>query len=129
MNKQTHGDFTKYPKIFARAYWSAFQGEAKKEINDNRNDFVEEFGIKGHYKMPKYMYKRLEHLMDHNTKLKIDHIETYKTNDNECVIINSPYYVTQQDEEALLSNGYVKYKPLYTNDAVTFIYVTHIGRI
>lgn len=128
MIKKTHGDFTKYPKIFASAYWSAFQGEAKKEINDNRNDFVTEFGIKGHYKMPQYMHKRLEHLMDRNDFVKIDHIETYKTMDNKCVIVNSPYYVIQQDEDALLSKGYVKYKPLYNNDAVTFIYVTHIGR-
>ena len=121
-------DRTKYKKIFSGSYWGAFKCEINESIIDNRNKFVEEKGINSYYNMPKYMIRRLEHMMDRNKSKMFDHIETYKTKDNKCVIVNSPYYVMQQQEEALLSKGYVKYKPLYNNDAVTFIYVTHIGR-
>jgi hypothetical protein len=84
----THKDFTKYPKLFATVYWGRFEGEAKKEVIDNRNDFVTEFDISGQYEMPKYMCKKLEKLID-PYQLTIDHIETYKTKDNKCVIVKA----------------------------------------
>jgi regulation of enolase protein 1 (concanavalin A-like superfamily) len=130
MFKHTHANYTKYPKIFGRAYWGAFEGEASKDINDNRNDFVAEFEIKGYYKMPKYMYQKCGNLLSNHTSngVKIDHIETYKTKDNRCIIVNSPYSVSQAEEAKILAEGYIKYKPLYNSMATTYIYITNIGR-
>lgn len=122
-------DRTKYKKIFSGSYWGAFKCEIDESIIDNRNKFVEEKGIKSYYNMPKYMIRRLEHMMNRNKSKMFDHIETYKTNDNKCVIVNSPYDVTEDNEKAIMDLGYVKYKPLYGEATNTYIYVTHIGRI
>ena len=120
---------TKHPKIYACSYWGHFKYEIEnQDIIDNRNNFVTEFGIKAYYRMPNYMTRKHEQMLDRNTKCKIDHTETYKTRDNKCVIVNSPYYVTDEQEQALLELGYVKYKPLYSITAPTYIYVTNIGR-
>jgi hypothetical protein len=119
---------TKHRKIFAGSYWGAFKCEIDQSIIDNRNEFVEEFGIKSYYHMPKYMDKRLEHMMDRNNSKMFDHIETYKTKDNKCVIVNSPYHVTEQTEQKLNELGYVEYKPLYGESTKTYIYITNIGR-
>ena len=120
---------TKYPKIYACSYWGHFKDEDESpEIIDNRNNFITEFNIKSYYRMPKYMIRKHEKMMDYNTKISIDHIETYKTRDNKCVIVNSPYCVTDESEKVLLDLGYVKYKQLYSNSATTYIYVTNIGR-
>jgi len=120
---------TKYPKIYACSYWGHFKNEDESpEIIDNRNNFITEFNIKAYYNMPKYMYRKHEKMMDYNTKFSIDHIETYKTRDNKSVIVNSPYCVTEETEKELLELGFVKYKPLYSNSATTYIYVTNIGR-
>jgi hypothetical protein len=130
MFKKTHSDFTKYPRIFGRAYWGAFEGEAKQDINDNRNDFVTEFGVKGYYHMPKYMFQKCGNLLSHQVSngVKIDHVETYKTKDNRCIIVNSPYSVTIEEEQKIIAQGYIKYKPLYNDMATTYIYTTPIGR-
>lgn len=126
---KTHSDFTKYPKTFGRAYWGAFEGEAAKDINDNRNDFVTEFGVKGHYKMPKYMLRKHSDKTERSlSKIKIDHIETYKTKDNRCIIVNSPYSVSAEEEEKIIAQGYIKYKPMYNWMATTYIYITPTGR-
>lgn len=120
---------TKHPKIYACCYWGHFKNEEEdQEIIDNRNNFIPEFNIKAYYRMPKYMTRKCEKIVDLNTKYKIDHIETYKTRDNKCVIVNSPYFVTDQEEKDLLELGYVKYKPIYSTSAKTYVYVTDIGR-
>jgi hypothetical protein len=130
MLTKTHSDFTKYPKIFGRAYWGAFEGEAKQHINDNRNDFVTEFGVKGHYNMPQYMFQKCGNLLSYHVTngAKIDHVETYKTKDNRCIIVNSPYSVSAEEEEKIIAQGYIKYKPMYNDMATTYIYTTPIGR-
>lgn len=127
---KTHADFTKYPRIFGRAYWGAFEGEAEKDINDNRNDFVAVFGVKSYYHMPKYMYRKCANVLSYhvNNGVKIDHIETYKTKDNRCIIVNSPYSVSEEEEEKIIAQGYIKYKPMYNWMATTYIYITPIGR-
>ena len=120
---------TMHRRIYSPTYWGQFRHTInEQEIIDNRNNFVGEFNIKSHYRIPQYMRRKCEQMLDRNTKRKIDHTETYKTHDNKCVIVNSPYYVTDDDEKALLDLGFVKYKPLYTIGAKTYIYITNIGR-
>ena len=130
MIQKTHSDFTKHPKIFGRAYWGAFEGTAEKEINDNRNDFVTDFGVKGYYYMPQYMFQKCGNLLNYhvNNGAKIDHVETYKTKDNRCIIVNSPYHVSEEEEQKIIAQGYIKYKPLYNNMATTYIHIVPIGR-
>lgn len=142
---KTHADFTKYPKIFSQVYWGAFEGESAKDIIDNRNDFIKEFNIKSRYRFPQYMWKKYgvftdRHWVDEkatlgkwiippmNKRCKLDHIEIYKTRDNKCVIVNSPYSVSEAEEEKILELGYVKYKPLYNSMATTYIHIVPIGR-
>jgi len=126
----THADFTNYPKIFRTSYWGAFEGEAKTDINDNRNDFVDVFKIQRYYRMPKYMLRKCSNLLNYhvNNGVKLDHIETYKTKDNQCIIVNSPYSVSPEEETKILAQGYIKYKPLYNNMATTYIITTPIDR-
>lgn len=119
---------TKYPKIYCKAYWGAFKGEEDQSIIDNRNEFIKEFNIASYYRMPKYMIRQYGYLMDRNKSNFFDHIETYKTLDNKCIIVNSPYYTPVETETFLKNLGYTEYKPLYGIDKKTFIYVTYIGR-
>jgi hypothetical protein len=119
---------TKHRKIFAETYWGHFKCELDQQYIDNRNEFVEELGIKSSYKFPKYMYSRFSEVMERSNPYRFDHIETYKTKDNKCVIVNSPYHTREEDEKALQELGFVKYKPLYGDGATTYILITHIGR-
>lgn len=124
---------TNYPKIYGNSYWGHFKetellSAVEPELIVNRNNFIPEFDIKSYYRMPKYMLKKYETMLDMNSKYKIDHIETYKTKDNRCVIVNSPYFMTEEDEKALLELGYVKYKPLYRRGSMSYIYIVPIGR-
>ena len=125
----THSDYTRHPKIFGRSYWGAFENSAAQNINDNRNDFVTEFGVKGYYDLPKYMLRKHSDKTERSlSKIKIDHVETYKTKDNRCIIVNSPYSVSEEEEAKILAAGYIKYKPLYHDMATTYIFVTPISR-
>ena len=122
----THAKYTKHAKIFNKSYWGAFEGSAAQNINDNRNDFVKEFDIKSYYiRMPKRIFNKAH---DPYCGYKIDHIETYKTKDNKCIIVNSPYSVSAEEEEKIIAQGYIKYKPMYNSMATTYIYITPIDR-
>lgn len=121
---------TKYRKIFNDTYWGNFKDEhndLKQEIIDNRNAFVEEFGICARYNMPNYMHVRHRQRLALKPNL-IDHVETYKTKNKKCVIVNSPYNVGPENEARLIEMGYMKYKPMYGGDSTTFVFVCDIGK-
>jgi hypothetical protein len=118
---------TKHKKIYANTYWGAFRCELEQKYIDNRNDFVTEYNINSYYKMPSYMLRRFENIFAGDGQL-YDHKETYKTRDGKCVIVISPYYVTEEGDKKLTEMGFVKYKPLYGDGTTTYVLVTYIGR-
>lgn len=140
---KTHADFTKYPRIYSQVYWGAFQGASAQDIIDNRNEFIKDFDIKSRYRLPQYMKKKHGYSVDRNwedekerklnvfyqpKRCKLDHVEIYKTKDNRCVMVNSPYCVSEAEEAKILEMGYTKYKPLYNSMATTYIQIVPIAR-
>lgn len=129
-NMPYYSERTKYRKIFKDTYWGNFKDDCndlKQEVIDNRNAFVEEFGICSRYNMPNYMHDRHTQRLARQHNL-IDHVETYKTKDKKCVIVNSPYHVGPENETRLIEMGYIKYKHMYGGDSITFVFVCDIGK-
>jgi len=122
MKTKTYGDYTDYPSIFNKTYWGAFQGEPEKDIIENRNQFIVDWEIEKKYKLPKYMLRKWGHLVDYNSNL-IDHVEVYKTRNNTCVIVNSPYSIipASKEEIEIIKLGYLKTYPLYNDMALSYI--------
>jgi len=111
---------TKYPDKF-RCYWGIHKYVKERQpIYENRNEFVEEFNIIS-YK-PGGIPEKLKHIFYFNNQNRqFDHVEFYKTKDNNSIIVHSPY--TECYKDWFLERGYRVYKPLYSSSAITYIKV------
>jgi hypothetical protein len=120
--KNYYCNMTEYPKIFKNVYWGNFDNETDKleqNIIENRNNFVKEFEIVRVKNIPQKYHKYYNFEKRYNeNKDFFDHVEEYKTKNNDYLVICSPYY--NQDELAK-KLGYRKYKPLYSLGAFTYI--------
>jgi len=115
-------ELTDYSNIFKHCYWGRFRYHDKSNIDDNvtnRNLFISELDIKRYNKRPpQYVRKQTSY----NLSDAFDHVEYYLSNDNEHVVITSPYGTTNDVKHAyLFFNGWVEIKPLYNNSARTFM--------
>ena len=126
---KTYRELTNYPKIYV-CYWGSFRetdnNKLSKEIIDNRNNFIEKYNIKCSAKsigfIKKYYYYLYnERWREKGCKLRVDHLELYKTNDNKYLYINSPYCVNEQEEQNLINDGWIKIEKLYSPMATTFL--------
>lgn len=88
---------TEYNKIFENTYWGKFslQGRKEEDIKEleevvkNRNQFVKDYDIK------KIVLKKPVKLREYITNMEksnvLDHVEVYEQNNNNYLILNSPY--------------------------------------
>lgn len=124
-------ELTEYPKIFDKTYWGAFDTadrtkdelEEIKEMVINRNNFIENYDIKQsvqRHKMPK---KILDQIINYTSNLSLfDHVECYKTYDNEYYMVNSPYVNKDSEKDKKIKElGFKMIDPLYFKDAITYI--------
>jgi hypothetical protein len=114
-------ELTNYPRIYVHTYWGAFStGDhhtGNDEIIHNRNRFIREFNIKKSADRPKYIQKMLDKYKA--DKLDLDHIETYINHNNEYVILSSPYYPTETDQQKYSENGWISIYNLYMHEGTT----------
>ena len=90
-------DLTKYSKIYKNTYWGLFSSENRSEseleelktVIENRNKFINDFGIKNICKKPVKLAIYIRHLANTNM---IDHLEVYRTKDKKYLLLNSPYH-------------------------------------
>ena len=123
-------ELTQYPHIFD-CYWGNFEVECNdipSLIIENRNNFVKEFNIKKLKYLPRYKQKLMgkTNIYDRNTNRFYDHTEVYYTNDKKYVLVSSPYKgrhdsTMNKSNEFYETNGFVKYKQLYCENAYTFV--------
>ena len=124
---------TDYPRIYRGQHWGDCRSNLTPDnmaVIENRNKFVEEFGIiKNRDCIPQYAL-RLAYL-DWLTHFKYkkdrrsnvhDHMEFYES-DNHFIVIVSPYTMAlgEGDYELALEQGYEPYLMLYNPCAVTLI--------
>ncbi len=111
---------TKYPDLFKKTYWGSFIidniSNITNDILNNRNKFIEEFNIIKRNKLPQYIDKLIE---EYRKDLYLDHIECYKTSNNNYIIVSSPYGDIHKDN--YINRGWIEYDKLYTKDACTYI--------
>ena len=128
-DKKNLNYLTKYPKLFGNTYWAGFKDSGKHldEIINNRNKFIEDYNIKKNIccsKIPKYINKEFE---KYNNDYFYDHPEFYINNDNDYVIIISPYAggeKSKEGEDEFLNNSpFTKIYPLYFIDAITYVII------
>lgn len=109
-------DATKYPALFNN-YWGSFtikeNDTITPEIIENRNRFVEEFGI--------IQSVRYQAALDpfFCSSQDCDHKEAYKTQTGQIILICSNY----GGGLPLARFGMAPYLPLYTTTATTYIKV------
>jgi hypothetical protein len=117
-----YDSFTKYPHIYSCVYWGGFKiksqkhFEEKQHIFQNRNKFIEEYGIT---KFIKNKIKWYGTLLD--LDYKFDHSEIYLTINKGIVILFSPYCVKPYKEREFLSYGFKKVDNLYSDSATSYV--------
>lgn len=123
-------ELTKYPKLFKNTYWGCFNTNGRteedireiKKIVENRNRFVEEYQItKKEKREPKYVREKLNEISN-KFDGGLDHLEIYKTQNNEYIILNSPYI--KKDSKCyskLKDGGWEEVENLYFDNAISFI--------
>lgn len=126
---------TDYPNIYRRQHWGdcpvPYQlTPDKTDVIENRNKFVEDYGIiKNRDCIPQYAL-RLANL-DWMTHFRVkkdrrsnihDHMEFYES-DNHFIVVLSPYAgaLREGDYEMALEQGYEPYLMMYNDNAVTLI--------
>ena len=114
-------ELTHYPAIFKHCYWGSFDRLVNKEITDqiidNRDNFVSFYKIKC-YKMPCYIYRSIYDEINGKQYHFYDHIECYKTYDNDYILICSPY---GEYDEQFNELGWTKIDKLYSEGAYTYM--------
>ena len=135
-------NMTNYPKIFKDCPWGRIQYDCdasnniiKEEQINNRNEFVEEFSIVRQKVLPEKHLKKLqkqgwrhaEGHIDGEMCCLLDHIECYYTGvkTKKHVLIYSPYRARGDTSvvETFNKYGFNEYKPLYADNATTFVRV------
>ena len=131
-------DATKYPKIYT-CYWGNFKlkdemiGAGRKDIINNRNEFVELFQIKKSTKK-NYMYQKKffpefkthEYPESNTDYYFLDHVEQYITEHKYSIMVTSPYVLEERHLEYLEKNDWIKYKKLYAPSATTYIKIVKL---
>lgn len=106
-----YAEQTKYPQIFRRTYWGAFDGICDPVIVNNRNEMVELFNIQ-------YMIRRKSG--KHNVWAYLDHAEFYRVSPriannsftNKMLLVTSRYA-----NDDLSRFGFAKMPSIYTPNA------------
>lgn len=138
-----YADHTEYPNIYFNSYWGQIpERNPVFEIIINRNEFIKEYEIK-HYasRVPEYVskYTNLNYIDEFTIQLEsstqqlnqflhgyqgmpLDHAEYYITQDDDWILLISPYDDIHEDDAILLSKlGWEKYKKMYSEHATTYI--------
>jgi hypothetical protein len=122
-------ELTNYPRIYTHTYWGAFpsdSGPARAEFIQNRNRFIVEYNIKKSAHRPKYIQKILDDC--EAVGVHLDHIECYANDNNEYVIVSSPYDVRESTKEKYAEKGWIHIYKLYVHEANTFIKIIPMKR-
>jgi hypothetical protein len=114
---------TEYPAIFRSSYWGCFNASTNtfdSIVFENRNLFVEQYGIiKYNTRCPAYVSTEYQ---ERYGKF-FDHVECYETSQGEYVLLSSPYAKTPETVRVYEELNWVKYLPLYTCEASTYLKV------
>lgn len=113
---------TKYPRIYNKTYWGHFGYDKEKGDNitfENRNQFIEDYQIKNIYNDKRVRINNK--IRNELLKVRNDHNESYITKNKNILLVNSPYYVSDEEREILINNGWTEIYKLYSHTANTFI--------
>jgi hypothetical protein len=117
----------KYPKILGVTDKRFFKDE---EIIENRNKFVEEFGITKSVNVFPYIQSLNKNLFLHNQEGEkpatgvVDHPEMYQTSKSKLILICSNYSDNELPPSEL---GMTRYANLYAKNCSTYIRIFHPG--
>jgi len=122
---------TNVNKIYKGSYWGSIEynpnkSYCKKEILDNRNNFIVDYNIKKRVsQLPirrcnKYLLCRNN---PKNVSSHFDHVEYYYTHNKQYVIIASPYNGSSTMNDFFNKLGFTKIYNLYCEGASTFCLV------
>lgn len=119
MNTSLRYELTKYPTIYKKTYWGLgpHDGTITTNVINNRNEFINKYDIKGCilHERPPIINMFISNMLNSKYREYFDHIEVYKTNKSQYIIISSPY----GDLDDLYQ--FDKIYPLYYNHATTFM--------
>ena len=115
-------DATKYPALFNN-YWGSFTIKENDTITpkiiENRNRFVEEFGIIQSVRYQAALDPFFSSCYERDCYEECDHKEAYKTQTGQIILVCSNY----GGGLPLARFGMVPYLPLYSTVATTYIRV------
>lgn len=111
---------TNYNRIFKNTYWGGFEytDPHYDNIIENRNKFVIDYNLRKICNTRRtqtfyYVFKKY---------VKLDHVEFYTTDDPDMILVlNSPYCVTEEQDQKLVEHGFKKIYPLYNNLAQSYV--------
>lgn len=127
-------DLTMYPDLYRNTYWGNFEFKSNVQpgigVLEARNNFVVKYGIVSTTSIPREQSP--EYCRFYQTfKYAFDHVEVYKSNRNEIILISSPYNHVRKDLESFCySYGFNFIPNMYMEGATTTImaYTKHVFR-
>jgi len=129
--RKRNREMTNFNRIYKGNYWGSIvynplNSYCKKEIIDNRNNFIVDYNIKKRVtQLP--IRRSQKHLLCRRSPKSVnslfDHVEYYYTHDNQYVIIFSPYNGNSTMNDFFDNLGFNKIYNLYEEGASTFVKV------
>ena len=111
-------ELTNFPKIYKNTYWGRFTDDCDKSIIENRDNFIINYDVKACVKMPQYIERVIDDEKQILGSYFYDHLEFYKTNHNEYILICSPY---GDWDDKFHSFGWTRINQIYSPSASTYM--------
>ena len=127
-----------YPELFSQTYWAGgnyYDSRLEEEISIcmNRDVIAETYKLKKLLPKDKtnqkfaHYFKVLDTESVNEKDLR-DHIEYYKTKDNNIVCIFSNYGYYEPHHIIFTAHGYNRIKPVYGSDCISYMKIIHPTR-
>lgn len=117
--------------LYSCTYWGNFEVNDKtvkhtahSDIIKNRNEFIYEYDIKDHLNGYIDIGAFISYGKNSNVKDFFDHVEVYRNNNDDYVLITNPYInnISYYRESIFTSNfGFQRIYNMYSKDSYTYI--------
>jgi hypothetical protein len=128
---KNYSRLTAYNDIYEQVYWGRFiynqasynfQNEAFYDVIRNRNNFINDYNIKGKCHSDRVgTYVHFLRRKGWHNGYRLDHIESYDMIDGRILIVNSPYGESQEQDVMAINDGWTKIYRLYSPGGTTYI--------
>lgn len=127
---RTRSELTAFHRIYRKTYWGWGSATGTKSLHhpsiiENRNRFADDYCLKKVItnRLPRKVAKFIETA---RRNLRVDHVEAYKTEAGQTIVLSSPYCLSEDDEMKYIQAGWIKLPQLYCTSATTMMHLNPV---